>query len=376
VYFRSAVAAPGAPATTDAAWAIDARAGAQTYTIKILGINPTSYYSMGIAAYANVTGGKAFQALESPASWSDFQPAATADFTGTIDGTAAATVKTGAANGQTAFTDTAQYRGDIAPSNPATDMTVILIRTQNDCYTPRFQFSYSQGVYKATHFAFYVKQLGGTITQSDPHFIVRADSGTDIRLPFVIAMDPSVNYRFGIVAIAVCKSGPIANSTILQTGDVYSAQVALGTAGGTTVLMNGPFALTGVLTIDASGGAGYGIIDLNTYNGVLKLRREAAFSSIASGECQYVDTGAYRGYHLNDGSNRIFHGRKAGETKATAAGGTGNTGDHDHGTIQTSSEDGTGYHVHDVAIGSHNHSGPSHDHNLDLDDFVREWVNP
>ncbi len=216
VFFNATGAASAA---TDAAYSIDARptAGAQQHVVRIQGVNPSTHYSYAVAAYTTTASGRAVSALSYVASWQNFQPATVSNYTGNLDGTVASTVKSGAANGQTAFTDTAQYRNNTAPSNAATGLSVTLTEFVGQVALAQFEFSYTQGTNKATHFAFYLKYGGATIVASDPHFLVSAGAGTTVKMPFCF---PNRGiWRCAVGAVAVCKDGPQYHATINQTSD-------------------------------------------------------------------------------------------------------------------------------------------------------------
>lgn len=164
------------------------------------------------------SGGRAISSLQTPASWQNFQPGSADNYTGNIAGTSATVVKDGAANGQTAFTQTAQYRGNLPPSNAPGGFGQTWNVFTNQTSVTRFNFSYSQGENVATHFAFYLKYGGGTIVAGDPHFLVSAGAGTSVQMPF--ATPHRGTWRFGVAAVAMCRDGPQFNSTIVQSDDI------------------------------------------------------------------------------------------------------------------------------------------------------------
>ncbi|MBN1567943.1 MAG: hypothetical protein JXA73_08845 [Acidobacteria bacterium] len=199
---------------TDAAHSIDARSGTATYTVRILGINPTTYYSYAVAGYSVTKNGRSLTGLQAPGSWQNFRPAAAANYTGNIDSVAASTVKANAANGQTAFSETVQFRGDLPPTNAptTTGSDISAQQLSNGSHQVTLNWNYTQGANIATHFAVFVKYGGGSISVSDPHFLVGANLRT-IKLPTQLA--PHTSYSFAIAALAVTKSGSTFNATLL-----------------------------------------------------------------------------------------------------------------------------------------------------------------
>lgn len=266
-------------AITDAHDKVGAKIGTATYTAVLSGVNPSTRYSCGVVAYTSISSdGMTEGALQSPASWANFQPAATPDFTGTIDGTSATTVKTGAANGQTAFTDTAQYRGNIPPSNNPGSLVLSFPGGFGNATTAvQANFSYTQGANIATHFAIFVKYGGGTIVTSDPHFLVSAGTGGTFYLPFPISQKGT--YSFGVAAVAVCAGGPVFNSTISADLNITIGSVPVIGDGSTTMILQGPANLRGTIAVYGAMG---GKIDFNTLAGTFLPRILASAASPGS----------------------------------------------------------------------------------------------
>jgi hypothetical protein len=412
IYFNNTGAAI---AVTDAAYAIEAvtTGGAQTYTIKILGVNPVNYYSFGVAAFALTKSGRTSAGLQSPSNWANFQPATVADYTGSISGETATIVKDGAANGKVAFDQTVQFRGNLPPTNAVTgytgggnwDLFAGGVSLMN------FVYSYTQGANIATHFALYLKYGGGTISVTDPHVLVNAIEGTTKTIKMHFAIPHKGTWRFGMGAVAVCKSGAIYNTTIVQSSDqVLSSSNIIGVSGEGTLITGDPITLGGGgEVINLYGAKTFNSFDMHTNDPVILIPRRTTKTAANDGEWYWYNPagGTQYGYMLYDGTTRVLFATKTGEhkhtdlvdpgdTDAVDPGDTnstdpGDTNEHNHGTIESSSADGSvGYHVHDVSVGSHAHTMPSHihtmpthyhpmgthDHTIDLDDMVRCFLNP
>jgi hypothetical protein len=177
-------------------------------------------------------------------------------------------IKPNAANGQTAFSDTAQYRNDYPPTNYPSLSGVSFPGGCGNATTPvQFSFSYTQGAQVATHFAIYIKLGGGSVYISDPHFLVSAGAGGSITLPFNISQTGT--YSFGVAALAMCKDGPEFNATISTFLNMtIGSTVVLGT-GSAVAVFQGPAQLYGTLSVYGAMG---GKIDFDSLDGVFVPR--------------------------------------------------------------------------------------------------------
>lgn len=119
------------------------------------------YYTFGVQAYRNVdqdinAAGVIKSAIIKPTATGEnpYQPSSSVAFagniTGTVNGVAAATVTTNAANGNTAYSGTANYRTAGVPTNPPSPGTVTVSQNTNGTMNIRIAWGqYTQGANKA-----------------------------------------------------------------------------------------------------------------------------------------------------------------------------------------------------------------------------------
>jgi hypothetical protein len=319
---------------TDPAWLVNIQssAGTYTYTVIIAGVNPSTHYSCAVAAFSVCSNGRAISALQAPSSWQNFQPSAAPEYSGNINGVAATMVTAQAANGQTAFYDTDQYRNNYPPTNGFSSLGYTVISSfVNNTAILQVNFSYSQGARIATHYAIYVKYGGGTISISDPHYLVSAGvGGSTFIFPMPIESDSTIS--FGIAALAVCKDGPAYNASLGSSLNQVMGNPVLGKTSVTTYI-EGTFLINTYTVLDI-----YGKLDFNTHGGWLVPRRRADLTC-SVGEFCWNDNGTYRGFQINDSANRLMHAVKSGDTLTTS-------------TVS------------------------GHSHTISLDSIVREFANP
>lgn len=201
----------GTVVSTDKNYIISTTATSMRFSVK-----PNTTYSFGIqpirtnkvgTVYGNITNSADITTINS-------------NYTANINGTVASTVVSNASNGNTAFSGTVQYRGDVAPSNNGTLGTVTTLATTDGNIVATIPYSYTQGTNKATHLLIYYKEGGGTVVNTNPSIIVSATSSGNITLN----LKPSTSatpmlYSFGIQAIATTVSGYVGYATIASSSN-------------------------------------------------------------------------------------------------------------------------------------------------------------
>jgi len=172
-------AALAAPVASDKA--ILLAVSARVFTFQ--GWNPNSNYRFAIAAgrKSDATTSIIIGNVSAPTAapdWADISAAG--NYTGTVGGVAAASLVTNAANGQTAFSGTTNYRSAGAPSNNPVPASLISASDTDGSVRYTMGWNYTQGALKADGFFFFVKE-GDTASfaLTDPHFELGAqNSGT------------------------------------------------------------------------------------------------------------------------------------------------------------------------------------------------------
>jgi hypothetical protein len=301
-----------ANAITDAAYLVDARPGDETYTVIIAGVNPKTYYSCAIVPFAVTMSGRTLGTLTTASSWQHFQPGTEPDFKGNLNGTAVTTVVSGAANGQTAFNDTAQYRGDLPPSNYPVLSTMGAFPLSTGAMGVGATLGYTQGTNIATHLAIFVKRGGGTPSIGDPHYLIALGTSLNIELPVQLAPDTLYSIAFG--ALAMTKSGPQFNSTlagIIDSGlldgpvTIGREDAAVQIGFGSAFSIHIPSYLYNAMGVANNGDNLLGEIDFNTYHGIFKPRvatytTGANHPDMAIGECMI-------GYYIPTSKPYLFY---------------------------------------------------------------------
>lgn len=252
--------------TADAAIAIPA--SARTFTFQ--GWDPNSNYRFGMAAARKGTADTVYNAgsLIQPTSapdWADV--GATGNYTANIGGSAAATVVANAANGQTAFTGTTNYRSAGAPTNnpvPAS-LTTGIDSDGSARYT--LAWNYTQSTLKADGFFFFVKE-GDTASfaLTDPHFELGAQNTGSFSTAITLKGYPSDRaLSFGAAAFRRTELG-------LEIGTIITSASAPDWQGITTGTPNYAGTIFGVeqhnFLVTASG--------YNDAGGTAVLKRDGA----------------------------------------------------------------------------------------------------
>lgn len=136
------------------------------------------------------------------------------DVTGTLNSTAVGTVVSGASNGATAFTGTAAYRNNAAPTNNATLGTITQANTSDGNIVVTVPYTYTQGAVVADSLIVFYKEGGGTVAAADPAFITNAVGGS-----ITFTLKPGTTYSFGIQAVRRTESG-LVGTTINSSGNL------------------------------------------------------------------------------------------------------------------------------------------------------------
>jgi len=172
----------------------------------------------------------------------------TGDVTGKVNNVPVATVTSGAANGQLAFSGTVNVRSNTAPSNNAVLGTCSLAAVTDGSVIGTVAYTYAQGTIPADGILVYFREGGGTVLTSDPCVMVNPISGT-----MKFSLKPGVIYSFGVQAIRSSDGGYQAFATIAQSTNQAAVAGNITVAIGGTALINSVAAST--VTGNAANGA-------------------------------------------------------------------------------------------------------------------------
>ena len=199
----------GTVAAADPAFITNAVGGSITFTLK-----PGTTYSFGIQAVRRTESGLIGTAIVS----SSNIITAAANYTGNIDGNTVGTVVNGASNGATAFTGTAAYRNNAAPTNNATLGTITQANTSDGNIVVTVPYTYTQGAVVADSLIVFYKEGGGTVAAADPAFITNAVGGS-----ITFTLKPGTTYSFGIQAVRRTESGLIGTAIVSSSNIITAA---------------------------------------------------------------------------------------------------------------------------------------------------------
>ena len=191
LFWKQGGAALAAPTAADKALLLAPTARAFTFQ----GWNPNSNYRFGIGAGAKTATGSALMvgAISSPTAapdWADVS--ATGNYTAAISGTPAVTVTANAANGQTAFTGTTNYRTAGAPSTAAVPAGLTTGTDSDGSARYTLTWNYTQGARIADGFFCFVKEGDtGTFALTDPHFELGAQPSGSFSVAMTVKGYPS-----------------------------------------------------------------------------------------------------------------------------------------------------------------------------------------
>lgn len=214
LYWKEGLGSLSAPTASDKTISIPATA--TNFTFK--GWNPNSNYRFGIAAgrttvaSAGIVAGT-IQAPTAAPDWADI--ASTGNYNANINGTSATTVVNNAANGQTAYTGTLNYRTTGAPTNSITPVGISSTLNEDASADYTILFDYVQGGRQADGFLVFVLQGNATPAVTDPHYLLGRVNAT---VNFTIkGLTPEVLYSFGVAAFRRTESGLEVGSIVGST---------------------------------------------------------------------------------------------------------------------------------------------------------------
>lgn len=262
-----------APTINDSSLAFNVNTLASYYIFE--GVNPADTYSFGIAAARRTELGIEIGTIQAPISAPDWVgvTGGTPNFTANINSTAASTVVTGASNGTTAATGTANYRNDVAPTNNAVFGVVTTTATADGNVVVEVPYTYTQGAVKADQLFVYFREGGGTVVAADPAMATNAESGS---VKFVLK--PSTIYAVGLQAVRRTESGlvgtvissygPFTTTSSNFTGNLNgtAASTVVTNAAAVTTKLSKSTAdtLSAVLSVDTTLAAGIRVSQAST----------------------------------------------------------------------------------------------------------------
>lgn len=244
----------------------------------------------------------------------------------TVDGVTFGAIKSNAANGDTAYTGTTDFRTTGAPSNQPIIGAVTTTSSSIGTVDIKLTWSYTQGARKAEFFYLYVLEGTTNPTTASPILATVDGSATNLTISGV-PMDKS--YRVGIVAARKSSLG-------IEKGAIVNSWVRTGVTGNITANIDGT-APSGVkntgITLSSNGqllGAGGGAITALDYVNVSGTKpppgaTENLFTQSASNPSGGVDGNA----HWNT-ATQVMWFRTAGTWNA---GGTVNASSITTGTL-------------------------------------------
>jgi hypothetical protein len=283
-----------APTITDSAVTCNVNTtGASYYVFE--GVNPADTYSFGIAAARRTESGLEVGTIQSPASAPSWKAVSntTPNFTANINGVAASTVTSNAANGSTAYTATAKYRTPGAPTNSATPTAITITQNNNGTMNVRLDWGvYTQGTNQADFLMVFWTKSNALPTLSDTSMTLNVNTVAAAYYVFE-GISPQDIYSFGIAAVRRTESGLEISAIVSPTttpnwrniGNItpnYSANiggtsagtVATGAAGGATALAGtANYRNSGVPTNNA---VPTGVTVTTNTNGTLNIRLDWA----------------------------------------------------------------------------------------------------
>jgi hypothetical protein len=249
----------------------------------------------------------------------------------TVDGVTFGAIKSNAANGDTAYTGTTDFRTTGAPSNQPIIGAVATTSSSIGTVDIKLTWSYTQGARKAEFFYLYVLEGTTNPTTASPILATVDGSATDLTISGV-PMDKS--YRVGIVAARKSSLG-------IEKGAIVNSWARTGVTGNITANIDGT-SPSGVknsgITLSSNGtllGAGGGAITALDYGNVSGTKpppsaTENLFTQSSSDPTGGVDGNA----HWNT-ATQVMWFRTSGTWKA---GGTVNASSN-HDRNAGSSED-------------------------------------
>lgn len=218
-----------------------------TYTVPydkralvIRGVPADLFYTIGVQAYRSVdsdidTSGvkrssivKATGSDENP-----YRPSPTTafagDITGTVNGTAATTVTTNAANGAAAFTGTSGYRTTGTPSNNPTPSGITITANTNGTRNIRLDWSaYTQGARQADLLIIFWNKTTSAPGVNDSSVAVKVNAGAAYYV--FEGVNPADNYSFGIAAARRTENGMEIGSIQAPTSSPAWVNISTATA--------------------------------------------------------------------------------------------------------------------------------------------------
>jgi hypothetical protein len=244
----------------------------------------------------------------------------------TVDGVTFGAIKSNAANGDTAYTGTTDFRTTGAPSNQPIIGAVATTSSSIGTVDIKLTWSYTQGARKAEFFYLYVLEGTTNPTTASPILATVDGSATNLTISGV-PMDKS--YRVGIVAARKSSLG-------IEKGAIVNSWVRTGVTGNITANIDGT-SPSGVkntgITLSSNGtllGAGGGAITALDYGNVSGTKpppsaTENLFTQSSSDPTGGVDGNA----HWNT-ATQVMWFRTSGTWKA---GGTVNASSITTGTL-------------------------------------------
>lgn len=182
------------------------------------GVASNLYYTFGIQAYrvvdddVNANGIICSSIVKSTATGENpYQPTTNTAFTGnisgTINGTAVATVVTNASNGNTAYNGTTQYRTTGVPTNNPTPSGITITTNTNATINIRLDWSqYTQGTNKADMIILFWRKDGTTPTVNDSSIAFNVNT-TGASYYVFEGVNPADTYSFGIASARKTENG-------------------------------------------------------------------------------------------------------------------------------------------------------------------------
>lgn len=218
-----------------------------TTSYRFTGVSQNVSYRAGIAAFRNTESGVQIGPVIQPISAPDWRiTGGTPNITSNINGVAAATVTSNAANGQTAYSSTITYRTAGAPTNAPSPTSVGIVENSNGTRDITLNWgAYTQGALAADGLAIIYKEGTAAVTVNDVYVTTNVNVGVAGVYKF-LGVDPTKSYRVGICAYRQSNVG-IEVGTISQptptwqitgaaapnyTGNLGGQTVAAVTAGG------------------------------------------------------------------------------------------------------------------------------------------------
>lgn len=242
LFWKSGGAPLGAPAITDKGVLLTPNAN--TYSFH--GLDPAVNYRFGIAAARKPIGVLGYVAgtIQAPTAapdWADI--AAVGNYSGNVGGSPAATVVANAANGQTAFSGTVNYRSAGAPTNNPVPSAVNLALDNDASMQVRIDWTYTHGALRADGFFAFSKAGASnpnfnTQDYAAAHFDVGAPAGATSFALTLRGLSQDTHITLGVAAYRRTETGlevgPIIFSTsapdwddVVAGSPIYNGLIAI-----------------------------------------------------------------------------------------------------------------------------------------------------